>query len=78
MKSTSLLKSSAAATIFVVTSLATSFRSMSYTYHHVIKHLHTNIILSIFFTYFVLKCATKIGSQIKLLCPEIFSNTDSP
>ena len=40
--------------------LVTSFRSMFYVYHHIMKHLQTNIILSIFSTYFVLNWATKI------------------
>ena len=48
-------------------------------YHHAMKHLQTNIILSIFSTYFVLKHATKnlkIGSQIKIIYTKIFSNRD--
>ena len=57
------------------TPLETSFRSMFYVYYHGMKQLCTNIILSIFSTYFVLKCATKslkIGSQIKTLYPKYF------
>ena len=49
--------------------LATSFRSMFYVLSVTIITLYTNIILPIFSTFFVLKCATeilKISSQIKI------------
>ena len=58
------------------TPLATSFRNMFYPYHKAMKHLPTNIILSILNTYFVLKCAariSKIDLQIKILYPKIIS-----
>ena len=39
------------------------------------KHRHTNIILSIFSPYFVLKIL-KIGSQIKIWHPKMILNKD--
>ena len=40
-------------------SFATCFRIMFYVDHHDLKHLITNIILSIFSNDFILKCETK-------------------
>ena len=73
---------------FKTTPLATSLRRMFYTYHHAMKHHHTNTILSLFITpvyevyrgyiVFVFSITVFVCVLCKLLFIKDFSGTTEP